>query len=275
MTIFHRRWRRRMSLLASGALTDPARRRAEAHRDLCAPCARDLGEMYAAVAALAGDPARDAEMPIALSALRARVLARLEGGPAPFPERSRASWPWPRPVWATAGALGIVAAVLATPGIRGPAHPASSPASPSTAEVATAPRPEALPEPVLISEETLVRLERNLARERTARFLSEAEDVLVTVASHAEPCARGAERVDMADEARRSRELLARRSLVELDSEKTPQAQGVLEDVEQVLRDVAALESCARPRDLEAIHRDLKDLRLLMKIDLMTRELQG
>jgi hypothetical protein len=78
------------------------------------------------------------------------------------------------------------------------------------------------------------------------------------------------------DEARRSRELLARRSLlVELDSESTPQAQDLLDDVEQVLRDVAALEACARRHDLDAIHRDVSRRRLLMKIDLMTRELQG
>ena len=277
MSLLHGRWRRQMSLLASGALDDGPRGRAEAHADGCDPCARDLAAMRAAVAALAADPARQAEVPIALSALLARVSARLDGGPAPHAEPARAAWTALRPAWAVAALGGLVAAALATTGVPGLGRATPSPAASQPARVAAAaPSPEPLPEPVLISDETLLRLERNLARERTAHFLSEAEDVLVTVASHAEPCARGGQRVDMADESRRSRELLARRSLlVELDAEKTPQAQGVLDDVEQVLRDVAALESCARPRDLATIHRDLKDRRLLMKIDLMTRELQG
>jgi hypothetical protein len=49
----------------------------------------------------------------------------------------------------------------------------------------------------------------------------------------------------------------------------------VLRDVEYVLREVASLPSCAREKDLLAIQREVSRRNLLMKIDLMTRELKG
>jgi hypothetical protein len=52
-------------------------------------------------------------------------------------------------------------------------------------------------------------------------------------------------------------------------------ARDVLDDVEEMLRAVAALDACARPQDLEAIRGEIAKRRLLMKIDLVTRELQG
>jgi hypothetical protein len=119
------------------------------------------------------------------------------------------------------------------------------------------------------------RLERNLARQHAARYLSEAQAVLVNVSSPPH-CDREDERVDVEDESRRSRELLSRRALlVDLDGEPVMSARPVLEDVDTMLREVAALPACARPRDLAAIHRELERRRLLMKIDLMTQELLG
>jgi hypothetical protein len=124
-------------------------------------------------------------------------------------------------------------------------------------------------------EEFVRRLERNMAREQAARYLDEAGDVLVTVAAHAQPCRKGEERVDVAEEAQRSRELLARRSLLDVDAAAVVAARPVLDDVEQVLREVASLESCARKRDLDRVHRQIEKSRVLLKIDLTARELQG
>jgi hypothetical protein len=261
MTLFHGRWREQVALLASGALEGETRARAEAHRAGCAECARDFESLSALVTAVLTDPAREARMPIALSALQARVSARLDEAPR---ARTR-GWAVPALAAALVAALGAGVLWRAVPRGSGAAAVPVAEASPS-----------AVPEPEMVSDETLLRLERTLARERTVRYLSEAEDVIVTVASTPERCKKGREHVDVGDEARRSRELLARRSLlVELDSDSTPQAQDLLDDVEQVLRDVAALDACARRHDLEAIHRDVSRRRLLMKIDLMTRELQG
>lgn len=114
-----------------------------------------------------------------------------------------------------------------------------------------------------------------MARERTARYLDEAQDVLVTFAGAPPPCDRKTKHVDLADETRRSRELLARRARLDLDGSASLTAGPILDDVEQVLREVASLENCARLRDVEAIHRHLERERLLMKMELMTRELAG
>src|SRR6185295_16364702 len=127
-----------------------------------------------------------------------------------------------------------------------------------------------------LSQDALDRLERTLARERAARYLAQAQDVLVNVAAAPRNCVRAGQRVEMGEEAQRSRELLAERALVvDIEGSAVAGARPVLEDVEQVLREVATLPDCAHRRDLEAIHKDMERRRLLMKIDLMTRELVG
>ena len=89
-------------------------------------------------------------------------------------------------------------------------------------------------------------------------------------------CTRRGHGVEVGEETRRSRELLERRALlVEMDAPALESARGLLEDVEGVLREVASLDPCANARELEAIREDIGRRRLLMKIDLMTRELQG
>jgi hypothetical protein len=52
-------------------------------------------------------------------------------------------------------------------------------------------------------------------------------------------------------------------------------AQPLLDDVEGLLREVAALPACVRADSLDAIHRQMEKRNVLMKIDLMTRELRG
>ena len=91
-----------------------------------------------------------------------------------------------------------------------------------------------------------------------------------------EHCDRRRETLDLGQETRRSQELLQRRALlVDLDDADVRAARPVLEDVERLLREVALLDACARPEQLLAIHDQLRERRLLMKIGLMTRELQG
>jgi len=128
---------------------------------------------------------------------------------------------------------------------------------------------------VAVSDEMLGRMERTVTREQTARYLDEAQDLLLTVTSP-RPCTRETRRVDVEQEAERSRELLARRAmLVGTGGDDVLSVRPVLRDVEYVLREVASLPSCARERDLQAIQREVSRRNLLMKIDLMTRELKG
>jgi hypothetical protein len=264
VTLLHGRWRRRTSLLALEVLDEAEAGRARAHVATCAACARDLEATRSALSFVSTDPTHGAEPPIPLGALVARVQARLDEAPA----GRRAG----RPLLAGAGLLAaVVFAAVAGRALLGTPPPPA--ASPEIASV-TAPPPDA--GPAADSAEAMRRIESTLERERAARYLSDAQDVLVTVASAPQLCVRRRHAVEVGAEAERSRELLARRRLfVETDAPSTVVARDVLDDVEEMLREVAALDACARPQDLEAIRGEIARRHLLMKIDLVTRELQG
>jgi hypothetical protein len=254
-----------MTLLAAGALEGDEGRGAQAHAAACAGCAQQLAESRAVLALVAEDPARRVEPPVPLGALVARVLARIDERSRP--ERAR------RPLLAGAGALAVLAAAALVARSVLPARPPASPASAAVA-AASAPPPDA--ELLLVPADALRRLEHTLERDRAARYLSDAQDVLVTVSAAPHRCPRRHGAVEVGAERERSRDLLARRRLfVEMDGIATMAARGVLDDVEEMLREVAALDACARPQDLDVIRGEISRRRLLMKIDLVTRELRG
>ncbi|HXB53554.1 MAG TPA: hypothetical protein VN461_02160 [Vicinamibacteria bacterium] len=250
MMFEHLRARRRLPLLAAGVLDGPARGATLAHVASCSSCRGELDELGAVLRLLASD-LKPAEPPLSLSLLVARVGSRLDEldrGPGTVRPR-----PWVVASWA--GAAAVVAAVAAVvfllPG-----------------------RPRGGNERPLVSEDTLQRLERNVAREQAARYLGEAQDVLVSVAAAPPPCDR--EKVDMGEASERSRKLLTRGALlVDPEGPAVASARPVLNDVEQALRQVAALESCVRARDVQRVREDLARRQLLMKIRLMKRELEG
>jgi len=255
MSLFHDRWSRRVSLLAAGALGEDERARTRAHVEACAACRTDLAAARDAIALVERDPVREAEPPLPIGALVARVQARLTEESAPLHAGA-----WSK-AWLPLAAAAVVAIALFS--LRPPVSRPPAPAPPGRQQAA-------------VSEEALRRLEAGMARENAVRYLSEAQDVLVTVASAPLRCDRKRAHVDVGEEARRSRELLSRRALlVETDRDEMAGARPVLEDVSDILREVAALDPCARPEDLEAIQQQMTRRRLLMKIDLMTRELQG
>jgi hypothetical protein len=247
MMVFHGRWRRRLSLLASGALEGNQREETLRHLEICSLCREERRVLEATLALLAADPVREAEPPVSARALLARVEARLD-----------AAEPTREPGWRWRWSLAFLAiAALA---------------------VALVPRMVSRPGPprVEVSQEALRRIEANVAREQAARYLSEAQDVLVSVAARPRRCDREKQRADVAAASRQSRELLARRALLlEPDGAEVASARPVLDDVEQMLREVASLESCARVHDLQQVREEMARRRLLMKIRLMTRELEG
>ena len=259
MTLFHGRWRERVSLLAAGALEPADEPAVRAHLDGCAACRADLARTSEALALLARDPARTAEVPVPVAHLVRRVNARLDAPPA------RAGFRWTHAT-AAAGLAAAVLLVATVPGLLERPSPASSPAVASSEAAADAGVPD----------EVVARMERRLSRDQAARYLDEAQDVLVTVAGHPADCERDHDRVDVGEEARRSRELLARRALmVELGGDEVASARPLLDDVEGLLREVAALPACARADSLDAIHRQMQRRNVLMKIDLLTNELRG
>jgi len=253
MRLFHFGAERRLSLLAAGVLEGTERERALEHIEACTRCRRDWASLKGLMELLSTDSRLSQDLPISLSALVGRVRSQIDALPATFPGQSvngaLRRFVLPLTAAAAVGALAVFVIRLQAPSTQTPAR---------------------------ISEETLERLEGSLARERAARYLIEAQDVLVTVASAQQHCDRRTHRLDVAEEARRSRALLAKRAiLVEMDDARVASVEPVLQDVENVLRDVAALESCARASDLEMIHKEISERRLLMRINLMSRELRG
>lgn len=256
MTFGHERQRERVSLLAAGALAGRERQRALAHVDSCAECREELHHLREALDLLAEDPVREADPPIPVGALVARVNARLAEEAARGPAWTR--W-MSGSRWALLPLGAAAAAALAV--LLLPHPPVSVPGASPT---------------IAVSDDALDRLERNVSREQTARYLNDAGDVIRSVAAAPEDCDRGKERVDVEQASARSRELLARRALLlESGSEAVASVRPVLDDVEQALRQVASLESCVRKRDVERVRDDVERSRLLMRIRLMTRELEG
>jgi hypothetical protein len=256
----HRRRRRLVSLLAAGVLFGREREEALAHVEACPRCREEHEALRAVVAAMETDPLREAEPGVPLAFLVGRVEREVERSLVPR-ERRRFLWA------ALPAAAASIAVVVLAPAIVARLRPA-----PEASRAEIPPADASL----LLTEDALARIERNLAREHAARYLSEAGEVLVAVAATGVDCDPADERLDVGRAPERSRELLERRALVVRGGgEAVASAEGVLDDVELALREVADLPSCVRRRDVERVRREMEERQLLMRIRLMTRELEG
>jgi Putative zinc-finger len=253
--LFHGRWRSRVSLLAAGCLDGVERERTLGHLETCADCRREHTQSVAMFELLATDPVRDTELPVAVEFLTARVNARITASRR-SPGFRRATLVY---------VLGVAAALwLAVP--RLVPHGAAPALEPATRN----------PAAVTMDAAALRRLERTVAREQAVRYLNDAENVLMTVASAPRACSLRDHHVDLAEETLRSRELVRRRALlVAMDDESVASVRPVLEDVDHVLREVGSLDPCANPDDFLRVQRDIEERSLLMKMRLMSRELLG
>ena len=99
--------------------------------------------------------------------------------------------------------------------------------------------------------------------------------MLVSVAATGVDCDRTDDRLDMGAAPERSRELLEKRRMVVDSGEAVASVQGVFDDVESALRQVAELPACVKRRDVELVQKDVESRQLLMRIRLMQRELEG
>jgi hypothetical protein len=263
MILAHLSQRRRVTLLAAGVLEGRERAETLAHVEACARCRAEHDELRALLLAIERDPVRDAEPGLPLPVLVARVEREVERAFVAPSGRPRF---WLVALPAAAAVLAVAAIVPTLVARFRPEAVVSSPV-PGVSTAAVAPT---------VSAEVLDRLERNVARAHAARYLSDAGDVLVAVAATGADCERAADTVDVGEAPDRSRQLLAQRALVvETGGEAVASARGVLDDVEQALREVAELPSCVRRSDVARVRQQVERERLLMRIRLMTRELEG
>ena len=262
MSLEHLRLRRRVWLLAAGVLEGGERSRRSRTSQRCAAAGRSTRSSPRVVAAIEADARRTAEPELPFSVLLARVERELDR-PRPAARAAAPKWLVALPV-----AAATLAGALVIPRLVAPLRPAAGP-------VRAAIPPAEAPQPSL-GEDTLLRLERNVAREHAARYLSEASELLVSVSASGPDCSRRDDRLDVGEAPERSRVLLERRKLVlESGGEAVASAQGVIDEVELALREVAELPSCVRRRDVERVRQQVERRQLLMRIRLMTRELEG
>lgn len=263
MIFEHLRLRRRVALLAMGALEGDEGEATLAHIEACPECKAEFQGDRTLLDRMAADPVRQAAPSFHDDALVALVQARVEGAL----KRPKVLMGWRLVALPVAAAAVFAVSWLSLrpfPFFRPGPHPASQHA--------------ALPDSTVLQvpEELVSRMERRVAREQMARYLNDAQDVLVTVASLRRHCEDASRALDVIEETRRSRELLFRRLYVDdVQRRDLLAAAPLLDDVEELLRDVAELPSCVRPGDLQAIRKRMTEGRVLMKIDLMARELQG
>ena len=256
MILAHLRLRRRVALLAAGVLGGDDQE-VRAHVAACPRCREEYAALESVVSALESDPVRDAEPDLPVSVLIDRVQRDLDRA-APKAARPAVGWRLALP----AAAAAVLVLVLLGPELSSRFAPAP---------------PAATPGPVAaVPPEVLDRLERNMAREHAARYLSDAQDVLLAVAATQVDCERENDRIDVGEAPDRSRQLLARRALlVESQPEAVASARTVLDEVELALREVAELPSCVRRRDVRRLRQEMDRRQLHMRIRLMTRELEG
>lgn len=262
MTFLHFRYRRRLGLLASLSLDPREADEVSRHAGECASCQAELQELSKLASALRADAALDRPLPISSDALRTRVLARLRtSSPSPAP---RGAWSL-TPAMTALGLVGIglLAGVLFTRS-SGPVNEPAPAHAPLQASADTALNDAAFYE----------RLEKTHTRANAARYLAEAQDILIQVRAAADCPDSPKDSVDVTVEAQTSRTLLMRRTALVSGSRGTlVAAQGVMEEVEGVLQRVAELPKCTRRKDVDAIARTVDQRNLLMKIDLVAQEL--
>ena len=264
MNLFHFRYRGRLGLLAANALDPAETARVREHAASCAACGEELRHLGRALSLLDADASVDRPLPISTGALLTRVRARIQSEAR---EEFSGSRRWFASV---APALGLVVAGV----LVGVVVTRFSPAP----EVGTA----LVPSADTVGRETSLgdvafyeRLEKSHARASAARYLADAQDVLVQVTAAAADCPESPrDSVDVRREAESSRSLLKRRATLVAGSRGAlVSAQGVMDEVEGLLQQVADLPQCTRRTEVDAIARLVDRKKLLMKIDLISQEL--
>lgn len=263
MNLLHFRYRDRLGLLASSALDPEEAEWVLKHTETCETCREELASLKRTDKALFDEAAIDRPLPIPSEAFHTRVLARIRSEAAKPPERS---------AWSLAPALGGIGLVLVglVSGVL-MSRFAPAPAIVSAPEIR---RLEASADTVANDALFYERLEKTQLRANAARYLAEAQDVLIQVTAAADCPDSPTDSVDVAREAQTSRTLLSRRAaLVSGSGETLVAARGVMEDVEGLLQQVADLPKCTRRTDVNAIARRVDRKNLLMKIDMVSQEL--
>jgi hypothetical protein len=271
MNLFHFRYRDRLALLASGVLEPFDAEWVLKHVADCDGCQAELSDWKRFTANLGANASVDRELPISSDALRTRVLARIRSESAP-PVRVRFGEFAPALSALGLVGIGLVAGVLITRMYASDVSPSAVASVESSAEGGSV---MALGAEMSANDAAFYeRLEKTQLRANAARYLAEAQDVLIQVTAAADCPESPRDSVDVTRESHESRTLLKRRAaLVSGSGETLLAARGVMEEVEGLLQQVADLPHCTRRTDVAAIARKVDRRNLMMKIEMVSQEL--
>ena len=119
----------------------------------------------------------------------------------------------------------------------------------------------------------LAKMQAAYAREATARYLSECQDLLLTVMRAGKNCDNNG--YDVSLEVTRARELLQRKQLLEseLSSPDVAPAKPLCDELENFLVGLSISDRCESPDKMRRMERYIREQKLLLRINLLQSEL--
>lgn len=256
-----------LTLLASGDLPPEEALRLEAHLAACPSCRRERESLARVVDALAPASRFAREAEVDWDRFAAATIARVERESAPRVLRFRERWTWRiQPAFALKAAGVFLAAGLVTLAVLRLPSGERSPAGEGA-------RVEAVS--TVISEDFQRRVEINLARQGTQRYLEESRSVLINVLDSPVRCAK--DEVDIAAERQKSLELLRSKQLLRdaLERPELARASQLCDQLEGVLTEISTLKDCADLERIRELRAAVQRNQLLVKIRVAEEGLGG
>jgi len=139
--------------------------------------------------------------------------------------------------------------------------------------------PEAPPPagPPATSAESTLLLQRNVARQGAARYLRDSRSLLVSLIESPVRCRRADGAFDLSLERDRSRQLLRKKNLY-IDTLAGPADQRLADlvgQLEALLLQVSSFDDCTTARQIHDLRDAIERRQILMRIDLVTRTIEG
>jgi hypothetical protein len=140
-------------------------------------------------------------------------------------------------------------------------------------------RPVAPPDagPPSISAESTLSLQRNVARQGAARYLRDSRSLLVSLIEAPVRCRRADGAYDLSLERERSRQLLRKKNLYlgSLGGAGDQRLADLVGQLEALLLQVSSFDDCTTARQIHDLRDAIDRRQILMRIDLVTRSVEG
>jgi hypothetical protein len=249
--------RDQLVLYAENELAEPQRQAVTQHLASCARC-REEAAGIDRIRTLLADPELFAPEPTyAWQILPGTLAARVRDFP---PERQTVRVRTSSLAWTFAMAATLVLSI----GLVWLSHRvAPTPAQPALVATRIAPGNEAF----------LKRIQSVYAREQTATYLNQCQDLLLNVVRAEQNCQ--GDKYDVSLEVERARALLTRKRLLdrELQAPEVASARELCDDLEHFLFSLSLAEKCQSPDKLQRMETFIQRQQLLLRINVLQSEL--